>query len=115
MSIPISRSNNMKSWWLGLLIGAVLGLGGVLVWRARADGTQPATSIVRRWLAVDPQLSYTAREDSQFWIGNKVVESEAVVARRPHMRRIQFLTPPLDGVTIWRDHQERYYFDPKKR
>ena len=31
------------------------------------------------------------------------------------MRRIHYLTPPLDGVTIWRDHGERYYFDPKKR
>jgi outer membrane lipoprotein-sorting protein len=121
MSIPNSPANtntNGKSWWLGLLLGAVLGLAGVAVWRSghrSMDRGRQATLIVRRWLATDPEISYTAREDSRFWIGNKVVDSQALVARRPHMRRIQYLTPPLDGFTIWKDHQERYYFAPRKR
>src|SRR5712691_3559236 len=115
MSIPMSPTKNGKSWWLGLLIGAMLGLGGVLVWRVRVDDGRPAVLIVRRWLAADPRMSYTGSEISQFRIGNKLVKSEALVARRPGMRRIHYLTPPLDGVTIWKDHGERYYFDPKKR
>jgi outer membrane lipoprotein-sorting protein len=87
----------------------------VLVWRVRGDDAGQAVIIVRRWLAADPRMSYTGSEISRFRIGNKLVESEALVARRPHMRRIHYLTPPLDGVTIWKDHGERYSFDPKKR
>jgi outer membrane lipoprotein-sorting protein len=111
----MSPTKNLKSWWLGLLIGAILGLGGVLVWRVRGDDVGRAVIIVRAWLAADPRMSYTGSEVSRFRIGNKLVESEALVARRPHMRRIHYLTPPLDGVTIWKDNGERYYFDPKKR
>jgi outer membrane lipoprotein-sorting protein len=111
----MSPIKNGKSWWLGLLIGAILGLGGVIVWRLRTDDARLATIIVRRWLAADSGMSYTGSELSQFLIGNKLVESKALVARRPSMRRIHYLTPPLDGVTIWKDHGERYYFDPKKR
>jgi outer membrane lipoprotein-sorting protein len=115
MSTPISPTNNLKNWWLGLLIGALLGVAGALVWRVRADDTRQAAAIVRRWLVADRQLSYTASEISEFRIGKKLVRSEALVARRPHMRRIHYLTPPLDGITIWRKDSERYYFDPKKR
>jgi outer membrane lipoprotein-sorting protein len=115
MSIPISPNNNVKSWWLGILLGAILGLGGVLVWRARTTDAGLATIIVGRWLAADPQMSYRGTEISRFRVGQKLIESEAQVARRPHMRRIHYLTPPLDGVTIWKDRGERYYFDPKKR
>jgi hypothetical protein len=115
MSIPISPTKNLKNWWLGLLIGAILGLGGALVWRVRADDTRQAVAIVRRWLAADRQISYHAREISTFQIGKKLIRSEALVDRRPHQRRIQYLTSPLDGVTIWLDHGERFYFDPKKR
>jgi outer membrane lipoprotein-sorting protein len=111
----MSPTKNGKSWWLGLLIGAILGLGGVLVWRVRGDDVGQAVIIVHRWLAADPRMSYTGSEISRFRIGNKLVESEALVARRPHMRRIHYLTPPLDGITIWQDHGERYYFDPKQR
>ena len=62
-----------------------------------------------------PQAIFTATEIARFRVGGQLVTSEALVAQRPQMRRIQYLTPPLKGVTIWRDHEQTYNFDPKGR
>jgi outer membrane lipoprotein-sorting protein len=100
--------------WLGIIIGALL-LGGIVGWRIRGSSARQAESIVRHWFAAQPQAKYTGREMAQFRVGDKLVASEALVAQRPQMRRIHYITPPLDGVTIWRDHQKTYSFDPKGR
>ena len=98
-------------------MGALVLVGGAAVWRVRAinRNEQDAALIVRRWLAAQPQASYTSIEIARFRVGNKLVESEALVARRPHMHRIHYITPPLSGVTIWQNNEKTYNFDPKGR
>src|SRR5947209_5244063 len=100
--------------WLGIIIAALL-LGGAVGWSIRAGSARQAERIVRRWLTAQPQATFTATETASFRLGNKWVVSEALVAQRPQMRRIHYITPPLAGVTIWRDHQQTNYFDPKGR
>jgi hypothetical protein len=100
--------------WLGIVIGALL-LGGIVGWRIRGGSARQAETIFRRWRAAQPQAHYTGSEMAKFWMGDKLVASEALVAQRPQMRRIHYITPPLAGVTIWRDHQKTYNFDPKGR
>src|SRR5690349_16359764 len=100
--------------WLGIIIAALL-LGGMVGWSIRAGGARQAERITHGWLTAGPQLAYTATETARFRVGSSWISSEALVAQRPHMRRIHYITPPLDGVTIWRDHQQTYSFDPKGR
>jgi outer membrane lipoprotein-sorting protein len=100
--------------WLVIVVAALL-LGGTVGWSIRAGSARQAERIVRAWMTAQPQAAFTATEIARFRVGGKLVESEALVAQRPQMRRIQYLTPPLKGVTIWRDHEQTYNFDPKGR
>jgi negative regulator of sigma E activity len=47
-------------------------------------------------------------------VNGKLEESEALVARRPpDLRRIHFVSAPLDGVTKWQNKNLTYRHDPK--
>src|SRR5712692_8891424 len=101
-----------------LLAVLLLLFGGIGAWSLRVSlNTRRAAAIVRRALVAENQISYTGIKISRFWWGKNLVESQALVARRPpDMKRIHYITPPrLAGVTIWQSHQETYRFNPRDR
>jgi outer membrane lipoprotein-sorting protein len=72
--------------------------------------------VVRRALAAEEKLSYTGRKVSHFPMNGKLVESEAMVARRPpNLRRYHYVTPPLAGVTVWKNQNLTYRHDPRTK
>jgi outer membrane lipoprotein-sorting protein len=104
----------VKHWRILLLVGAFLVLAGLAVWRGRSIGNAQAAEIVRRALAAEGKIAYTATKLSQQPVNGRLVESVALVARRPpDLRRIHFVTAPLDGVTVWRNRNLTYRHDPK--
>jgi hypothetical protein len=100
--------------WLVIVVAALL-LGSTVGWSIRAGSARQAERIIRGWMTAQPQAIFTATEIARFRVGGHLIASEALVAQRPQMRRIQYLTPPLKGVTIWRDHEQTVNFDPKGR
>jgi hypothetical protein len=108
---------HVRHWRITLVIGALLLLGGVAVWRAKAqDSVREGTAILRQAAAAAGTHSYVGRKLSEQPVNGKIVQSEALVARRPpYLRRIHYVIPPLDGVTIWQNEKETYRYDQKRK
>jgi outer membrane lipoprotein-sorting protein len=99
--------------WIGLLL---VPLGVLAVWGIRtASNARQAEAIVRRALDAEKRIGYVSLQVSRFRVGERLVESQALVARRPpNMRRIHYITPPrLSGVTLWQNAGRTYRYEPK--
>jgi negative regulator of sigma E activity len=91
-------------------------LGSLAVWRIQAAAnTHKAETIVQRALEAESRVGYVGLQLSRFRVGEQLVESTALVARRPpNMRRIHYITPPLlEGVTVWQNDGRTYRYEPK--
>jgi outer membrane lipoprotein-sorting protein len=96
------------------LIGALLVLGGLAAWHLQAVSNARAETVVRHALGVAGKIPYQGTKVTEFPFNGKLMKSEALVARRsPSMRRIHYVTPPLDGVTIWQDARQTFRYDPR--
>jgi outer membrane lipoprotein-sorting protein len=95
-------------------VGAFVLLAGLAVWRGRSLGNAEAAEIVRRALAAEGKIPYKGSKVSEQPVNGRLVKSVALVARRPpDLRRIHFVSAPLDGVTVWRNKNLTYRHDPK--
>lgn len=113
-TIVRSHGKPVKHWRILTLVGAFVLLAGLAIWRGRSGGGGPAAEeIVRLVVAAEEKLSYTGRKISHFPMNGKLVESVALVARRPpNLRRFHYVTSPMAGVTVWKNQDLTYRHDP---
>jgi len=104
---------------VGVVLLAIGFLGG---WFVRGRRPTPAAAltgaeIIRRAIAAERETAYEGRQRLELprlhGDGLRVLEA-AVVAAPGGRQRIQYLTAPLKGVTIWYDRGAAYRYNPAR-
>lgn len=108
-----------RSWpWLLAAVAIMLAAGTVWVLRTRGVIAAPGYSpdeMVRRALTGDQKVARKGRQAvATTNTSGKVVQVEAEVLTSADGRlRIEYVTEPLKGVTIWDDGDRTYRYNPK--
>jgi len=117
----IDRGESLKAAapWLGLLL-VIMVAGGVFLWRMRLSTPVPganAETIIRQAWGPGRRVPLRGLETIEVTGANgKPVRLEArVLTSGEGSVRIEYLTPPLKGVTVWETGDRTYRYNPKLR
>lgn len=105
--------------WLVAAVCALVG-GGLWTMRMRQVGAasrQDPHAIVRKAYTEGRRVALTGRQQIRMpGEGGKTLQFDAQVTQSPEGKiKIEYLTPPLKGVTIWDDTERIYRYNPRRK
>jgi outer membrane lipoprotein-sorting protein len=103
-----------KTPWLVLAVAVLVAAGFWLYRNVRADGLPPPNEVVRRAWTDGRHVALEGRQVTRMPGVEGEIEAEVLTSRDGQLR-IEYLTEPLKGVTVWENGERTYRYNPARK